>query len=361
MSHATIYTGHGAANVTLGIPRLREIVMTASQKPKTPSMTMKIREGIPQANIDLFCKRASRVALSQVVENVIVRESPKVEGHARRTTFGIDIIFFPEEEYVTEYDIKPLDILNAFSTRFPLMFRREITNEMKKLDSDIRSQITDMGKGKKATTERGEDAGGEDEDEAPRKGRGDDEESEIGDGDADDEKRARQAKQAVTYESDEEEDVEDAYGEYDDAEIEAAFAEAEENIGNDSQELKKKKRKRPSSLGEEVNRVADTFISYLKHATSFEFTPTKCTFELEVSRGQQSQTRNLINNKTISSPLICRSSCLWALWNGLVVSLLFARFLASPIVSRLRMTVKKGKGPRSRSAAVNCSVVSLFS
>ncbi|KAH7908069.1 hypothetical protein BJ138DRAFT_406433 [Hygrophoropsis aurantiaca] len=34
------FSGHGAANVALGIPRLPEIVMTASQKPKTPSMTI---------------------------------------------------------------------------------------------------------------------------------------------------------------------------------------------------------------------------------------------------------------------------------------------------------------------------------
>lgn len=32
--------GHGGANVTLGIPRLREILMTATDKPKTPSMTL---------------------------------------------------------------------------------------------------------------------------------------------------------------------------------------------------------------------------------------------------------------------------------------------------------------------------------
>lgn len=32
--------GHGGANVTLGIPRLREILMTATDKLKTPSMTL---------------------------------------------------------------------------------------------------------------------------------------------------------------------------------------------------------------------------------------------------------------------------------------------------------------------------------
>merc|ERR1719253_487531 len=32
--------GHGGANVTMGIPRIREIVMTASQNIKTPVMTL---------------------------------------------------------------------------------------------------------------------------------------------------------------------------------------------------------------------------------------------------------------------------------------------------------------------------------
>ena len=31
--------GHGGANVTLGIPRLREVIMTASKKLKTPTMS----------------------------------------------------------------------------------------------------------------------------------------------------------------------------------------------------------------------------------------------------------------------------------------------------------------------------------
>jgi DNA-directed RNA polymerase I subunit RPA1 len=32
--------GHGGANVTLGIPRMREILMTATEKLKTPSMLL---------------------------------------------------------------------------------------------------------------------------------------------------------------------------------------------------------------------------------------------------------------------------------------------------------------------------------
>src|SRR5258708_39470455 len=95
----SVVTGHGAANVTLGIPRLREIVMTASQKPKTPSMTMAVRQGVSPGSIDLFCKRANRVTLSQIVENVVVQESLWAEGEALRIRFIVDINFYPKEEY----------------------------------------------------------------------------------------------------------------------------------------------------------------------------------------------------------------------------------------------------------------------
>jgi len=39
------FAGVGAKNVTLGIPRLREIVMTASGKIKTPVMEVAMKEG----------------------------------------------------------------------------------------------------------------------------------------------------------------------------------------------------------------------------------------------------------------------------------------------------------------------------
>ena len=250
--------------------------MTASEKPKTPSMTMRIRQGTPQEDIDIFCKHASRVTLSQVVENVIVREISKVEGEARRTVFNIDINFFPPEEYTMEYDIEPMEILNAFSVRFPLTLKKEIANEMKRLDADLRSQIAELGKGKKTSEKESASDNVDDDGEAPRRMRDDDEESEVGDGDADDDKRARQKKQNASYESDEDEG--ESEGELGDAEIEAVYAEDEDDMDGGE----KKKRKRKSTLEEEADRVAGLFIQHLLHASSFSFTPSQCNFELEV-------------------------------------------------------------------------------
>jgi len=269
-------TGHGAANVTLGIPRLREIVMTASQKPKTPSMTMKVRPGIPQQDIDLFCKRASRVKLSQVVESVVVREELKVEGQARRTQLTVDIKFFSQEEYQAEYDVEPLEILAAFTTKFPLTLKKEMLKEMKRLDANLHSQIADMGKGKKTRESGDDEEAGEDEEgqSTTKKKKDAGEGSEVGDGDGDDEKRARQRKEQATYESDES-DEEGPEGDNDDLEAESDSAGAnneDQPIGSRAQ----------GSLESEVKKVVGIFTRSLPQATSFEFTDSGCTFRLEV-------------------------------------------------------------------------------
>ncbi|KAJ7648491.1 hypothetical protein B0H17DRAFT_1172276 [Mycena rosella] len=269
------FAGHGAANVTLGIPRLREIVMTASQKPKTPSMTMAVRPGIASEDIDLFCKRASRVTLAQVVENVTVCERLTVDGEARRTEFTIDLAFFPKAEYLAEYDVDPKEILACFATKFPLTLKKEIQAEMKKLDADLKSQIRELGQGKKTKAAEQAEADDDDgDDPKPTKKRSDDDdESEAGDGDADDEKRARQRKQQATYDDDEE-DEEDGEEALDDADIEAAYA-------SDTPDEPKKKKLQSKSMKERVSVVSDIFMKNLQHATSFSFDESKCRFQLQ--------------------------------------------------------------------------------
>lgn len=253
--------------------------MTASQKPKTPSMAMKVRPGTSPEDVDLFCKQASRVKLSQVVDNVTVKERLTVDGQARRTQFTVDIKFFPEEEYLAEYHVTPLEILAAFATKFPLMLKKEMQLEMKKLDADLRSQIAELGKGKKVTSHGGdgEEEEEEEEDGTARKKKAADEGSEVGDGDADDEKRARQKKEQTSYESDES-DNEDAE-EYGDADLEAEFA---SQVGSDDEGAKVKKV--PSSFKNHVKKISDLFMGHLHQATSFDFSPSGCTFQLEVGR-----------------------------------------------------------------------------
>lgn len=52
--------GHGGANVTLGIPRLREIIMTAARVPKTPMMIVPLRAGKDLSDAKALVRQLSR-------------------------------------------------------------------------------------------------------------------------------------------------------------------------------------------------------------------------------------------------------------------------------------------------------------
>ncbi|THH26811.1 hypothetical protein EUX98_g7375 [Antrodiella citrinella] len=275
------FAGHGAANVTLGIPRLREIVMTASKKPKTPSMTMTMRQDIPASAIDAFCKKAGRLTMSQVVDTVMVTETLASNGGMRTKSYMVNLSFYPSSEYQTEYDVEPSEILAAFGAKFPLILKKEIQNELKRLDQDLKTQMANVGKGKAvprrsdevAQGEEGNDDGGDGgEGDNGRRGQEDDESSEVGDGDATSAKRRRQTKEQTSYDEDEESGEEDTL-EYDDAAIEAAYASENEE---DSERLHQS-----NSLAAEVSAVEDLFLQHFSLATSFGFSDSKCTIGIE--------------------------------------------------------------------------------
>ncbi|GBE80006.1 DNA-directed RNA polymerase I subunit rpa1 [Sparassis crispa] len=275
------FAGHGAANVTLGIPRLREIVMSASTKPKTPSMTMLVRPGVPESDVDEFCKKASRLALSHVVDKAIVKERLMGEGNARSKEFMIELLFYPKAQYQAVYDVETAEVMEAFGTRFPMILRKELQVEMKKLDADLKGQISGLGKGKMVRERPGNAGGvdaeaeGDNEAEDSAKGKKDDDEnSEVGDGDASAAKRLRQTKEQATYEDDDE-DEEPVLGEFDNEEIEAAYAReasGEEDGDND-----------PESTTEKPQTVEELFMHNFPNATSFQFNEKGCTIGLSFS------------------------------------------------------------------------------
>lgn len=243
--------------------------MTASTKPKTPSMRITVRPGHSGDEINKFCKAASRLTLSQVVESVVVTEKLVAEQGQRNKIFTIRINFFPEQEYRAEHDVTPAEIKKSFGINFAQIMKKEIQAERKKLDADLKNQISALGKGRAEREPR--NGGGVVAEEA-----GDDEPalvndgaSEIGDGDADTAKRARQQVEQISYESDEESDEE--------LEVEAAEVihhEPEKETGEE-----KSKARGPNS-------IEQTFHLNLPAASSFKFTARQCTIQLTVSRSR---------------------------------------------------------------------------
>lgn len=276
--------------------------MTASTKPKTPSMRITVHPGRSAEEIKKFCKTASRLTLSQVVESVVVTEKLVAEQGHRNKVFTVKINFFPEEEYRAEYDITPAEIKKSFGIKFAQVMKKEIQIELKKLDADLKNQISALGKGKAEREPRngGGAATGEAEDNEPA-APADDGASEVGEGDADTAKRARQQEEQVSYESDEESDEE-----LDDEAIGDIYAQPEKKEIEGDEE--KPKAKAPNS-------VEQLFYLNLPATSSFKFSAKHCTMQLTVSQTNQ-YARGRPSQPLSSLARIRPSCCSLGWWNG---------------------------------------------
>lgn len=166
--------------------------MTAAVNPKTPMMNLPLQKGTSLAEVERFCRRASRLSLSQLIEHISVSEQIREANGIRKKEFSVNIALYPQNELVDAYYVNLAQVataLEALSARL----KRDISMELKKLDADMKAQAASVGKGR---TERDVPDLSE-EDVVPGQER--DDISEIGDGDADEQKRASQAREQTTY------------------------------------------------------------------------------------------------------------------------------------------------------------------
>ncbi|KAM0755051.1 DNA-directed RNA polymerase [Meredithblackwellia eburnea MCA 4105] len=229
------FAGHGAANVTLGIPRLREIVMTASQDIKTPTMSLPILTNVTEERLQKFCQNSTRLTLSQVVDNVTVTErlssKTQANGFSRSKEYTIRLNFFPAADYEAEYSVDREQILTGLHRAFVPALDRAILKEIKQNEKENNGQGGDIGKARSqvsnaaAAKQAAAAAAGEDEDDQVV-GR---DEGELEDGDADDARRRRQGKD----ESDDEDEDDANPDEDEDARLERAFQSDSDDSSND--------------------------------------------------------------------------------------------------------------------------------
>ncbi|KAI2831338.1 hypothetical protein CBS147343_3907 [Aspergillus niger] len=123
--------GHSAKNVTLGIPRLREIVMTASAHIMTPTMTLILNDELSKEHSERFAKAISKLSIAEVVDKVQVRERVS-SGSVKAKVYDIDITFFPADEYTAEYAITTKDVQNTLQKKLIPKLVRSTKAELKK-------------------------------------------------------------------------------------------------------------------------------------------------------------------------------------------------------------------------------------
>ncbi|XP_006111690.2 DNA-directed RNA polymerase I subunit RPA1 [Pelodiscus sinensis] len=203
------FAGRGEMNVTLGIPRLREILMIASDNIKTPMMTVPVfNTKKAHKKVKRLKKQFTQVYLAEVLQKVEVEESLCIEGKlSKHRLYQIKFYFLPYEYYRAEKCLKPRDILHFMETRFFKILLEIIKRKSAKLES------FNMVNTRKATRKDLDGSSGESqENQAPddhnaeeeEAGRFVDGEADEGDADATDAKRRENQEEEVDYESEEE-------------------------------------------------------------------------------------------------------------------------------------------------------------
>ncbi|GES96144.1 DNA-directed RNA polymerase I complex large subunit Nuc1 [Rhizophagus clarus] len=146
------FAGFGAKNVTLGIPRLREIIMTASADIKTPVMALPLRNHISSEEAEKFCQEISKLNLAEVIEQMTVYEQitrKKVDSGSDETTirkkiYTIHMKFYPKHEYEEEFNIISRNIEDAIELKFIRHLESFIKKEVKSAISNISKNDTDV-------------------------------------------------------------------------------------------------------------------------------------------------------------------------------------------------------------------------
>ncbi|GMF62086.1 unnamed protein product [[Candida] boidinii] len=139
------FAGHGAANVTLGIPRLREIVMTASASIKTPQMTLPILNDVDDESADAFCKSVSKIIFSEFIDNVTVIETTGGNEEASRS-YEIHMKFFNSEDYENEYDVNKTELEKVITNKFIHTLEAAIVKEVRKQRKTNNESMPTVGK-----------------------------------------------------------------------------------------------------------------------------------------------------------------------------------------------------------------------
>lgn len=222
--------GHATKNVTLGIPRLREIVMTASANISTPTMTLTLRNNVSDHSAEIFAKRCSKLMLSEVIDKVTIQE--KLTKNSKSYKIRLDL--FPRADYESEYSIKKKTVAIALKDAFVGALERAVKKVLNLSKSKSKERIgkddamPDVGTSSRAIGEVVQAEGNKDESGEESDGDGEDDSTNA--------KQKSRKNEAVSYENPddgEEEIAKNAQDESDDDEEESS-EDTDEGLGKDA-------------------------------------------------------------------------------------------------------------------------------
>ncbi|CEF62014.1 DNA-directed RNA polymerase [Strongyloides ratti] len=131
------FAGRGEMNVTLGIPRLREILMTASKNISTPMCEIKILPSATKEQLEIIRRELDRIYMKEVIKEMSVDEIITINSFKSTRTYTINISILPKkkrDKLVNHISCKK--ILNSIEKRFVKELAQIIYKRYKDITSD---------------------------------------------------------------------------------------------------------------------------------------------------------------------------------------------------------------------------------
>ncbi|KAL6873364.1 hypothetical protein ACP4OV_013446 [Aristida adscensionis] len=196
--------GRGEMNVTLGIPRLKEILMTASDNISTPFMKCPLHKNRTRVDAERVAAQLRRVRVADIVERIEVCTVPffNNNGHVS-TLYKLQMKLYPQERYPPQSDLTVDDCQETLRTVFVDAMEHAIEKHL-----DFLHKINGIHETKVKDTEGSLSDGVEESESRPADGEetgmsdGDDENDNDDDLGTDAEKRKRQGKDEMEYDDD---------------------------------------------------------------------------------------------------------------------------------------------------------------
>lgn len=126
--------------MTLGIPRLREILLTAAARIKTPTLTIPLRPGRTAADAALIANRMRKLRLAECLKGLSVVEVPFAGGGAAgvgggfQRAYRVRLQFHPIDRYPKEAELCWSDLAGCFRDAFLPQLRKAVLAAIRKAE-----------------------------------------------------------------------------------------------------------------------------------------------------------------------------------------------------------------------------------
>ena len=140
MTLNTFHLAGSGANVTLGIPRLREIIMTASRELKTPTMSIPLHESVTDKDAVKLTRFFSKLTLNELIANhkgITVTETLlQGDGGDWRRAYHVSLKFHPAERINEAFGLGLEDVAAAITRTFKAKLTELMKRELRRSSAE---------------------------------------------------------------------------------------------------------------------------------------------------------------------------------------------------------------------------------